>query len=69
MYEKTLSSELICMENGYEIYKIEAKMYDEYKDKYIGHTKIYYDVCFPDGCGIIESRKRLKDAIKFAQKL
>ena len=46
MQEQTLSSKLIYLENGYEIYRVEARMYDEYKDKYIGHTKVYYDVCF-----------------------
>lgn len=69
MYEQTLSSKLIYLENGYEIYRSEARIYDEYKDKYIGHKKVYYDVCFPDGGDIIESRKTLKEAIKFAKEL
>ena len=69
MQEQTLSSKLIYLENGYEIYRVEARMYDEYKDKYIGHTKIYYDVCFQDGGDIIESKKTLNEAIQFAQEL
>ncbi len=69
MQEQTLSSKLIYLENGYEIYRVEARMYDEYKDKYIGHTKVYYDVCFPDGGDIIESKKTLNEAIQFAQEL
>ena len=69
MHEQTLSNKLICQKNGYEIYRSEARIYDEYKDKYIGHTKVYYDVCFSDGGDIIESRKTLKEAVKFAQEL
>lgn len=69
MYERNLSSLLIEVVNGYEIYKCEAKMYDEYKGKFIGRKKIYYDVCFPDCGDIIESRKTLKEAIKFAKTL
>ena len=69
MQEQTLSSKLIYLENGYEIYRVEARMYDEYKDKYIGHIKVYYDVCFPDEGDIIESKKTLNEAIQFAQEL
>ena len=69
MQEQTLSNKLIYLENGYEIYRVEARMYDEYKNKYIGHIKVYYDVCFPDGDDIIESKKTLNKAIQFAREL
>ncbi len=69
MYEKNLSSELMAVVDNYEIYRCEAKMYDEYKDKFVGRKKVYYDVCFPDGGDIIESRKTLNEAKKFARNL
>lgn len=69
MYEKNLTSKLVDTTNGYEIYRCEARMYDEYKDKFIGRTKVYYDVCVPDGGDIIESRKTLSEAKKFARSL
>lgn len=69
MYERNLTSLLIEVVNGYEIYRCETRMYDEYKDKFIGRKKVYYDVCFPDGGDIIESRKTLREAKKFAKSL
>ena len=69
MYERNLTSQLIDTVNGYEIYRCEAKMYDEYNDKFIGSKKVYYDVCFSDGGDIIESRKTLREARKFAKSL
>lgn len=69
MYEKNLSSLLVAVVDYYEIYRCEVKMYDEYKDKFVGRKKVYYDVCFPDGGDIIESRKTLSEAKKFARNL
>jgi hypothetical protein len=69
MYEKNLSSELVAVVDNYEIYRCEAKMYDEYKDKFVGRKKVYYDVCFSDGGDIIESHKTLREAKKFANSL
>lgn len=69
MDERNLTSLLVEVVNGYEIYKCEARMYDEYKDKFIGRKKVYYDVCFPNEGDIIESRKTLREARKFAKSL
>lgn len=69
MDERNLTSLLVEVVNGYEIYRCEAKMYDEYKDKLIGRKKVYYDVCFLNGGDIIESRKTLREARKFANSL
>ena len=65
MYEKNLNSKFMGVANGYEIYRCEARMYDEYKDKFIGKTKVYYDVCLPDGGDIVFSGKTWKAAIKY----
>lgn len=69
MYERNLSCELVDKINGYEIYRCEARIYDERKGRFIGRKKIYYDVCLPNAGDIIESRSKLKEAIKFAMEL
>lgn len=69
MYERTLTSKLVDKINGHEIYRCEAKMYDERKGKFIGRKKVYYDVCQPNCGDIIESRTKLREAVKFAQSL
>ena len=66
MYERNLTFKLVDKINGYEIYRCEARMYDDRKGKFIGKKKVYYDVCLPNCGDIIESRKSLKDAVNFA---
>lgn len=69
MYERTLTFKLVDKINGYEIYRSEARLYDERKDRFIGRKKVYYDVCQPNCGDIIESRKTLKEAINFARSI
>lgn len=69
MYEKNLTSEFIDKINGYEIYRCEARTFCEYTNRFYGTRKVYYDVCMPDGGDIIESRKTLREAKKFANSL
>ena len=65
MIEKNLNSKFMATANGYEIYRCEARIYDEIKDKFVGKIKVYYDVCLPDGGDIIFSGKTWKEAIKY----
>lgn len=65
MYGKNLNSKFMGTANGYEIYRCEARIYDEVKDKFVGRTKVYYDVCLPDDGDIVFSGKTWKEAIKY----
>lgn len=69
MMEKNLTSDLIKTVNGYEIIRCEVRTFCEYTNKFYGSRKVYYDVCFPDGGDIIESRRSLREAIQFAKSL
>lgn len=69
MHAINLKSELVKKINDYEIYRNETRIYNEYTDKFVGKKQVFYDVCFPDGGDIIESRKSLREAIKFAKSL
>lgn len=69
MEERNLTSKFIKITNRHEIYRCEARMYDERKGKFIGRKKVYYDVCQPNCGDIIESRTKLREAVKFAQSL
>ena len=69
MYEKNLTCKTVDMVNGYEILRCEVRTFCEYTNKFYGARKVYYDVCFPNGGDIIESRRSLKEAIKFAKEL
>ena len=69
MIEKNLTCNLVDKINGYEILRCEVRTFCEYANRFYGTKKVYYDVCLPDGGDIIESRRTLKEAIKFAKEL
>ena len=69
MHTINLKSELVKKINEYEIYRSETRIYNVYTDKLVGKKQVFYDVCYQDGGDIIESRKSLREAIKFAKSL
>lgn len=65
--ERDIRTKLVYEIDGLQVYRTEAKKYDETTDKCYGHTVVYYDVY--DGEYMICSYKTLREAQSFCKRL